>query len=155
MASLRYLNMEMLHEQRKQLQPRGRQNEHDGLFTNRLLWLGASAAAFFLWGSGCRNLALRAFMNKPWRGSRTDMEGRSLSLPAPVSIRMAWRVCFHKPAVETQENIALRLTEHTSEWLTPDAPSSSRPFAWGRCGKRSRWERFYRVLPPSTLPEAL
>ena len=113
MASLRYLNMEMLHEQRKQLPPRGRQNEHDGLLTNRLLWLGASAAAFFLWGSGCHNLALRAFMNKPWRGSRTDMEGRSLSLPAPVSIRMAWRVCFHKPAVETQENVALRLTEHT------------------------------------------
>ena len=57
----------MLHEQRKQLQPRGRQNEHDGLFTNRLLWLGDSAVAFFLWGSGCHNLALRAFMNKPWK----------------------------------------------------------------------------------------
>jgi hypothetical protein len=28
------------------------------LFTNRLLWLGASAGAVPLWGSGCRNLAL-------------------------------------------------------------------------------------------------
>jgi hypothetical protein len=28
------------------------------LFTNRLLWLGASAGALSLRGSGCRNLAL-------------------------------------------------------------------------------------------------
>jgi len=28
------------------------------LFTNRLLWLGASAGAVALRGSGCRNLAL-------------------------------------------------------------------------------------------------
>ena len=34
------------------------------LFTNRLLWLGASVRALSLRGSGCRNLALRAFMNK-------------------------------------------------------------------------------------------
>ena len=37
----------------------------DGLFTNRLLWLGASAGAVPLWVSGCRNLALWVFMNKP------------------------------------------------------------------------------------------
>lgn len=36
-----------------------------GLFPNRLLWLGASARAVPLRGSGCRNLALRAFANKP------------------------------------------------------------------------------------------
>ena len=36
-----------------------------GLPTNRLLWLGASARAFSLRGSGCRNLALRAFVDKP------------------------------------------------------------------------------------------
>jgi hypothetical protein len=41
-------------------------SECDGLFTNRLLWLSASAGALPLWGSGCRNLALRAFMNKPY-----------------------------------------------------------------------------------------
>jgi hypothetical protein len=35
------------------------------LFTNRLLWLGASAGAVSLRGSGCRNLALWAFVNKP------------------------------------------------------------------------------------------
>jgi hypothetical protein len=32
--------------------------QKDGLFTNRLLWLGASAGALPLRGSGCRNLAL-------------------------------------------------------------------------------------------------
>ncbi len=40
---------------------------NDGLLTNRLLWLGASAGALPLRGSGCRNLALRAFVNKPFR----------------------------------------------------------------------------------------
>ena len=40
-------------------------SERDGLFTNRLLWLSASAGALSLRGSGCRNLALRAFVNKP------------------------------------------------------------------------------------------
>ena len=34
------------------------------LFTNRLLWLGASARDVSLRVSGCRNLALCAFMNK-------------------------------------------------------------------------------------------
>jgi len=41
-------------------------SERDGLFTNRLLWLSASAGALPFGGSGCRNLALRAFMNKPY-----------------------------------------------------------------------------------------
>ncbi len=36
-----------------------------GLLTNRLLWLSASARAVSLRGSGCRNLALRALVNKP------------------------------------------------------------------------------------------
>jgi hypothetical protein len=36
----------------------GAKSECDGLFTNRLLWLGASAGAVPLRGSGCRNLAL-------------------------------------------------------------------------------------------------
>ena len=40
-------------------------NPTPGLPTNRLLWRGASARALSLRGSGCRNLALRAFMNKP------------------------------------------------------------------------------------------
>ena len=55
----RYLNMEMLREQRKELQLlEALESECDGLFTNRFLWLGASAAALSLRGSGCRNLAL-------------------------------------------------------------------------------------------------
>ena len=45
---------------------RGAKSECDGLFIRRGgLWLGASAGAVPLRGSGCRNLALRAFMNKP------------------------------------------------------------------------------------------
>jgi len=36
----------------------GAKSEYDGLFTNRLLWLSASAGAVSLRGSGCRNLAL-------------------------------------------------------------------------------------------------
>jgi hypothetical protein len=36
----------------------GAKSECDGLFTNRLLWLSASAGAVPLRGSGCRNLAL-------------------------------------------------------------------------------------------------
>ena len=36
----------------------GAKSECDGLFTNRLLWLSASAGALPLRGSGCRNLAL-------------------------------------------------------------------------------------------------
>jgi hypothetical protein len=43
-----------------------------GLLTNRLLWLGASAGALPLRGSGCRNLALRAFVNKPFRTLETS-----------------------------------------------------------------------------------
>ena len=35
----------------------GVKSECDGLFTNRLLWLDASAGALPLRGSGCRNLA--------------------------------------------------------------------------------------------------
>ena len=35
-----------------------RKSKCDGLFINRLLWLGASAGALSLRGSGCRNLAL-------------------------------------------------------------------------------------------------
>ena len=59
--------MEMLREKRKQLQLlEVAKSECDGLFTNRLLWLSASAGALSLRGSGCRNLALRAFMNKPY-----------------------------------------------------------------------------------------
>jgi hypothetical protein len=44
---------------------RGVTGEVPGLFPNRLLWLGASVRALSLRGSGCRNLALRAFANKP------------------------------------------------------------------------------------------
>ena len=36
----------------------GAKSECHGLFTNRLLWLSASAGAVSLRGSGCRNLAL-------------------------------------------------------------------------------------------------
>jgi hypothetical protein len=40
-------------------------NPTPGLPTNQLLWRGASARALYLRCSGCRNLALRAFMDKP------------------------------------------------------------------------------------------
>ena len=54
----RYLNMEILREQRKTTSTSGgRLRECDGLFTNRLLWLGASAGALPT-GSGCHNLAM-------------------------------------------------------------------------------------------------
>jgi hypothetical protein len=52
--------MEMLHEQRNNFNKlEVAKSECDGLFTNRLLWLSASAGALPFWGSGCRNLALR------------------------------------------------------------------------------------------------
>ena len=35
------------------------------MFTNRLLWLDASAGAVPLWGSGCRNLALPGVYEQP------------------------------------------------------------------------------------------
>jgi hypothetical protein len=49
----------MLRGKKQKLQTaQGAKSECDGLFTNRLLWLSASAGAVPLRGSGCRNLAL-------------------------------------------------------------------------------------------------
>jgi hypothetical protein len=63
----------MLREKNKKLQTaQGAESECDGLFTNRLLWLGASAGSVPLRGSGCRNLALWAFMNKPYPTLTTE-----------------------------------------------------------------------------------
>ena len=57
---------------------RNLKSECDGLFTNRLLWLSASARSSLPYGgSGCRNLALRAFMNKPSACAFTPFKKRS------------------------------------------------------------------------------
>jgi hypothetical protein len=54
----RYLNMETLREQRKELHCwRPPKVNATAYLTNRLLWLSASAGALSLRGSGCRNLA--------------------------------------------------------------------------------------------------
>ena len=64
----RYLNMEMLREQRKQLQllEAAIKAESDGLFTNRLLWGLAPAPELCPYGApAAATSPCRAFMNKP------------------------------------------------------------------------------------------
>ena len=56
------------------------------LFTNRLLWLGASVRALSLRGSGCRNLALRAFMNKSHTPQTHSDHQLEIKRQAPKSV---------------------------------------------------------------------
>jgi hypothetical protein len=80
-----------------------------GLPTNRLLWLGASARVLSLRGSGCRNLALRALMDKP-RPLPIDLSPIRSSTSRPnLAHRSRFRANFGRKTGSTREPIFLYL----------------------------------------------